>query len=150
MRSQEQEEKEEEEASLGSWRWGGSHLLCGHNEEATPEPHKILFCPPLQHHPPIHLFILGRTGTPGLPAEPPVRTIPVLPGSTEPALPTASTPVFLPAPLPLPHAPVPDASAVRRLPLHITLWPQCGSVSGLLPRPPIRTDGAAATFWERG
>lgn len=45
MRSQEQEEKGEEAASLGSWRWGGTDLRGGHDEEATPSLAKCSFGP---------------------------------------------------------------------------------------------------------
>lgn len=115
------------------------------DKEATPGP----LCPP-QHHATAHLLILGGAGTLGLPAEQPDGPIPAIPGCTDAALPPPSAPGFIPASLPLPRARVTDASTARRLPLHAALWPQWGPITGLLPRPPIWADPAAAPYRESG
>lgn len=57
MRSQEQGEKGEEAASLGSWRWGGTDLRGGHDEEATPSLANAPLAPTASpHHLPVHTW----------------------------------------------------------------------------------------------
>ena len=96
-----------------------------------------------QHHSTPCLLILRGSGTPGVPIQQqPARTVPLLPGTTDPVLPTPAAPVSIPAPLPL--AQLADSAAARRPSLCLVLWPQRGLIPGLFPRPSIRAHPAAA------